>query len=170
METTNGLIEELEAILARNVDLYKEMEEVLRAERAALESHSLPRIESCVNKKSGVTFQIKSLEDRRLAILDAISKATGVSRKDLNMDKIISLAPAKSRSRLQTLRNNLKERYEISNELNSFNRGVVERLINLNHAFASTLQNLLQPESTYQKKAGATRPDFKSGQVVSRVL
>lgn len=169
METTNGLIEELESVLSRNVQLYGEMEKALIAERAALESASYVRIESSVSAKSTLVFQIKSLEERRRSIIAGLSSATGVAATDLKMDKIISLAPAKLKNRFQTIRAQLREKYENTNEMNKLNRGIIEKLIGLNHATASTLQNLLRPESTYQR-AGATRSTFRSGQVVSRTL
>jgi len=159
----------LEIILNKNIELYLNLKKELEAEMAALKAHSFPDIEVSVKQKLKITHEIKTLEGSRLKALSLLSEKTGIPAKDMSLSKLAGLIGGEIALRLMELKTRLRNVVESVTEMNTFNQGVIERLMKINYDSAAYLKELIEPEKTYEK-SGSTGLSLKAGQVVSRKM
>lgn len=162
-------INDLADILFRNVELYEEMAGQLEEERLAFQSHSIDNLDKNLKQKETIILKIKALEETRQRVMSALGKAARLDPKQLTFSRLLELAADPLKDRLSAIRQSLREKIEKTNELNSFNRGLIERLIRINYDAAAHLQNLLEPEETYARQGMAASP-LKAGRVVEQTF
>lgn len=162
-------ITEMADILSRNIELYEQMAEQVERERRDFVSHSIGNLNENLKRKETIVLKLRSLEETRQRVVRAVAKVAGIGKKELTLSKLIELATDPLKERLIALRQRLKEVIEKTNELNYFNRGLIERLMKLNHNTAERLQSLLEPEETYARH-GKTGSLLKSGRVVEQTF
>ncbi len=162
-------ISEMADILSRNIELYEQMAEQLDKERHDFVSHSVENLNENLKRKEAIVLKLRTLEETRQGVVRSVAKVVEVDKKELTLLKLIELATGPLKKRLTALRQKLKEVIEKTNELNYFNRGLIERLMKLNYAAAERLQNLIEPEDTYVRhgKAGS---NLKSGRIVEQTF
>lgn len=165
----DDLIQKLANALKRNIDLYDQMLIELETEREALKAHSLNDVRTCVEKKNYITHEIKMLENERIRILNSISGKSGLPPQELTLSKLAEKVGGKLKEQLLSIRKYLRESVEKVSEMNELNRGLIEKLININLGAAVKIQELIGPESTY-KKGGVNQNPLKPGRVVSRKM
>lgn len=165
-------INDLTDILARNIDLYEELAAELEKEREACKMSSLGKINESLKRKETIILKIRSIEEARQRVVDGLGAQTGLGSV-LTISRLMEIADDSAKSRLSSLRTRLAAAIEKVNELNNFNRGLIERLMSINYNAASYLQNLIEPQQTYGKAggrlSGKTSP-FKTGKVVHQTL
>lgn len=162
-------ITEMADIISRNIELYEQMAEQLQRERRDFVSHSVKNLNENLKRKEVIVLKLRALEETRQVVTRAAAKIIGTGKKDLTLSKLIKLAADPLKERLTSLRQKLKEVIEKTNELNYFNRGLIERLMKLNYNAAERLQNLLEPEETYARH-GKTGSLLKSGRIVEQTF
>ncbi|HEB71390.1 MAG TPA: flagellar protein FlgN [Nitrospirae bacterium] len=162
-------ISEMADVLSRNIELYEQMAEQLDKERHDFVSHSVENLNKNLKLKEVIVLKLRTLEETRQRVVRSVAKVVEVDKKELTLLKLIELATGPLKERLTALRQKLREVIEKTNELNYFNRGLIERLIKLNYAAAERLQNLIEPEDTYVRhgKAGS---NLKSGRIVEQTF
>ncbi len=159
----------LEAILNKNIVLYGNLKKELESEMEALKAHSFPDIEASVKQKLKITHEIKTLEGTRLRALEQLSEKTDIPAKEMSLSRLAGLIGGEIGLRLMELKNRLRNVIESVTEMNTFNQGVIERLMKINYDSAAYLKELIEPEKTYEK-SGSTGISLKAGQVVSRKM
>lgn len=162
-------ITEMADILSRNIELYEQMAEQLERERHVFVSHSVENLHENLKRKEVIVMKLRALEETRQTVTRAVAKVVEVDKKELTLSKLIELATDPLKERLSALHQKLKEVIEKTNELNYFNRGLIERLMKLNYNKAERLQSLLEPEETYARHGKPGSP-LKSGRIVEQTL
>lgn len=162
-------ITEMADILSRNIELYDQMADHLEKERRDFVSHSIENLNENLKQKEVIVLKLRTLEETRQRVTSAIAKSGQIDKKDFTLSKLIDLAADPLKERLTILRQKLKEVIEKTNELNYFNRGLIERLMKLNYNAAERLQNLIEPEETYARR-GKTGVPLKSGRIVEQTF
>lgn len=166
-------INDLADILARNIDLYEELAAELEKEREACKMSSLGKINESLKRKETIVLRIRSIEEARQRVVEALGAQTGLGSA-LTISRLMEIVDEEAGNRLGSLRKRLGASIEKVNELNHFNRGLIERLMTINYNAASYLQNLMEPQQTYVRPGGrasgrAATP-FKTGKVVHQTL
>lgn len=165
-------INDLADILTRNLDLYEELAEELEKEREACKMSSLGKINESLKRKETIILKIRSIEEARQRVIDGLGAQTGLGSV-LTISRLMEIVDDPAKSRLASLKSRLSTAIERVNELNHFNRGLIERLMSMNYNAASYLHNLIEPQQTYGKAGGRlsqkTSP-FKTGKVVHQTL
>ncbi len=159
----------IERVIERNVALYEEMLSTLKLETEALKAHSIKELQALVESKNSVTARITNLESDRIDILKQASQALGIEISDITITKISEYAPPEQSGRLLALGERLKNLTLEVSRMNEFNRGIIEKLLRLNHESAINLQEFLNPTAGYAKK-GMSTPPLKSGSVVRKTF
>jgi len=162
-------ISEMADILSRNIELYEQMAEQLEKERHDFVSHSVENLNKNLKRKETIVLKLTALEDTRQRVIRAVAKVLEVDKKELTLVKLIELATDPLKEQLANLRQKLKVVIEKTNELNYFNRGLIERLMKLNYNAAEQLQNLIEPDETYARH-GKTGSNLKSGRIVEQTF
>ena len=160
------MIQELEKTLSVNIDLYDEMKQELEAERDALKRRSMADLERVVSRKSALALRIKMLDESRLRTIEALADRMKASASELTLSVLSDRLGGAMKARLLALRERLRASVESVTAMNEFNRGLIEKSMVINYQAASRLQQLVQPEPTYEKK-GAPGARLGSGGVVN---
>ena len=163
------LLNRLETVLKKNIALYSAMESVLREEETALTAHDLIPLEAIIKGKNGVTAKLAALESDRVNVVKDLAEATNTPLAEFTLTRLLDEVSPERKTELASLQKRLRERVTRTEELNSFNRGVIEKLMKINHASASNLQDLMQPNGGYGP-GGVPATRLKSGRIVSRTL
>lgn len=162
-------ITDLSDILTYNVELYDEMAEHLEQERKAFKSHSIGNLNENLKRKETIVLKIRTLEETRQRVLKLLAKVVKIDRGELTLTKLIELASDPLKERLISIHRKLKAAIERTNELNYYNRGLIEKLMRINYDAAAYLQNLIEPEETYAR-SGISPVAIKSGRVVKQTF
>lgn len=160
---------DLTDVLLQNVELYQAMSRELELERETYKTRSLVNIDALLKRKESLVFRLKSLEKARASIMEKLSQATGVPEAALTYDHLLEFASEPLEERLISVRQRLREVIARADELNSFNRDLVGRLIKINYEAAAHLKRLIEPDETYRLN-GRREPVFRPGRVVRQTL
>ena len=158
-------------ILSRNAELYEEMTGELAGEREAFTAHCLDSVNGSMKKKEIIVLKIRALEESRQTVMKKLAVTAGVEPDALTWQTLVELADERAlKDRLGLARNRLLTAMNKTDELNRFNRSLIERLMKINYDTAEHLQELVSPEASYGRNGGKSSARLKPGRVVQQTL
>ena len=142
----NGLLKELNTILAREIELHKHLLSLLQKEKECLIDLSTEELLENTKKKETCTLKIKILEESRLSLVKRLSTCFGISPQELTLSKLVSLVEEPYRSILDDARSTLRSLVRSIQESNQHNGAVVRDALHycqrsLDFLYSATVAN-----------------------------
>ena len=162
-------IEKLTETLAENANLYERIARITKEEKSVLGSGSLERLNELVKEKGEIAQKIKTLEQKRSALLKDIAKELGRPPGEITLKDIAKTQEYGGRygKKLMALRQRLIKAGEDAGRANDATRSVIGGAIT---TVVETLQfavGLIEPAITYSPQL-SIKNSALSGRVVRK--
>jgi flagellar biosynthesis/type III secretory pathway chaperone len=144
----NHPLENLNNILREEVDLYRELLDILQHEKQCMMDLSLDSIHECNNRKETLILKLKVMEESRIELIQDISEGQGY-KTPMTLGQIIQVAPNGFKRPLETCRSNLLSLLNGVREVIQINAILAERSIHYTRESLSFLNRLTYTMPVY---------------------
>ena len=164
MET---LLDQLLALLAGEMGLYRDMILVLQSEKDAIIDADLEALEENTREKSNLTIKVRILEEQRLRTVEKLSAALDHPLEGFNLLQIAGLVGGPYAARLEACHSNFASLMQSMGELNRTNSELLTHSLKTVRESLGFLENLGNMHSVYQENghfgSGSRSGRFLSG-------
>ncbi len=150
---------ELLSILEDDIELYEEMLLISEKEKEAMLSYALDDILECQNERKLKNVKALELEEKRRAVMSAVSADMGVSANKLTVSQIIKESESEVTGSIKTCSSKLREITGILMRRESENRVIAERALSLIDQSVKILSGVNSKEPVYLANGAVTTQD-----------
>jgi flagellar biosynthesis/type III secretory pathway chaperone len=154
----NELLDELSAVLEREIGCYEELIESARAEQQALIRGKLEELKLAIEAQELLISSTKSLEGTRHQIGRTLAQQLGLSEKEVTLTRLIELGYDDDDGRIGALRDRVRS---VVRELDRLNAGNAQLISSSIDFVNQTMWVLLQPRGekpTYSSEGSTATP------------
>ncbi len=155
--TQNLLLEELLALLKKEIILYHELAAILKKEEQSILELSLEKLHETVKEKETCVLKLRILEEQRSILLERISRQVCLPSAESTLSNLIKTIGEPYGSRLNVCYTNLKELAATVSKVNKENGRFVEHSLACTNSSLSLLSYLNAYNSTYLS-SGKVKP------------
>jgi len=166
-ENLNRLFATLTSALNHELELYDEMERVLRSEREAIVGSSVGELVTSNRTKEEILLRLEAVDRSRRDILRHIALHLNTPPQGLTMTHLVSRFQGAERERLRGLQEELRLAAVRIRTLNHENRRLAETALAYARGWMNYFQSLLCPEAGYQEN-GRIQNRPVNGKLISR--
>ncbi len=147
----------LEAILRREIDIHREMLTVAEAKRDSIIQGNIAKLESAVADEKNLVARIEDEENKRVAVMPLVKNGLGLATEVEKMREVILAMPEPERTRLMTVRDELKRIMEENQLKARANAELLKASLEHLDSFMRSLNDAAHKDGTYKRdgrKAG----------------
>ncbi|MBF0274214.1 MAG: flagellar protein FlgN [Nitrospinae bacterium] len=162
----NQLVERLQSILQDTVECYENLKKTIDHEKDDIVSNKGKNLPDLMAQKENITDKLKILSDARQRTTEEIARAFEVSKMGLTITKIVSLLPFDLGSKLDELKNKLKD---LVKEVD-FANTIISRLVDSSKKFVNDRLNIIRnvkPVTTYSNRGRLQEYSLRQGNMLS---
>ncbi|MCC8189285.1 MAG: flagellar protein FlgN [Planctomycetes bacterium] len=141
----------LEAILGRQSDLHREMLAVASVKQTSIVSGDIEALERAVAEERRLVGKIEEEEKKRQAVMPLIQSGLGLDPAAITLPEVIALLPEPEKSRLQAVREELKDLLEQCQVKIRHNAELLQTSLEHVDAFLRTVTEAMAPEVGYKR-------------------
>lgn len=116
------LAEDLKNVLEQELKVHEELISTAQSITAAIKQKEVEKVHSLTDRYDSYIGKIEDLEEKRLAVCDALAGLCGKDTRHLTIINVISLVPENRRKALIDIKTALKEKIGILTKLNTMNQ------------------------------------------------
>ncbi len=139
------LVDSLLSVLAKEIEVYEELQAITREERGTLTRPSLELVAESNSKKETCILKARMLEEARANVVRKIAKHLGREEKEINISLLASQAGERQRAALKnrqkilmTLIGAIKETNKMNRDLLDYSLSYVRNSVNFINQIMST--------------------------------
>ncbi len=149
------LLRELNALIASEIDLYKNFILLLKEQWDSISNYTLDSLKEIIAKKENMVRQMQQLEKKRSALMVQIARLRGVPEADLTLNKIVQTTVNPIRIKLGKGRETLLAQISTINELHERIKGLMD------HSSLSIKKSMAFVHSKSEEASAPYHPDGK---------
>jgi flagellar biosynthesis/type III secretory pathway chaperone len=141
----------LEAILARETDVHREMLAVAESKQAAIVQGDLEALEKSVTDERRLVVRIEDEERKRLAVMPLVKSGLGADDGVEKLADVIAMMPEPERGRMSEVRDELKVVLEACQLRTRHNAELLKASLEHVDAFLRSLSDATSKDATYKR-------------------
>ena len=162
-----GLVDSLLSLLTKEVEVYKELQEVIVEERSVLMKPSQERLYECNNKKETSILKAKMLEEVQSGIVKKLARLINRKDQDINLTLLASLAEGGQSASLLDQQSILDALIRSINALNENNKEMLDYSLSYVRSSMKFITTILAAGADYVY-TGQLRYGAGNGRLINR--
>jgi flagellar biosynthesis/type III secretory pathway chaperone len=164
--TLGPLLESLEEVLSKEVEVYRELREAVVLERQVIMNSSLEALHESNARKETCLLKTRLLEEVRANLTGRIASHLGIDEGEITLSGLLSHASPQQRERLKECQAVLRALVTDIAGMNSRNGLLIESSIRFSEASMNFLAGIMSSGSVYAG-SGRLKTDGLNGRICS---